>query len=134
MPDSFLFNKTFRVLEKSMDVSAKRHSMITSNIANVNTVGYQPKDIDFQKTLEKELLDDSGSMIGTHDKHYRYSGDTGSIHALKRGSGDETNPDPVNIDTEMTNLAENNIKYRTSAEILLRKIAKLRYVITEGGR
>lgn len=134
MSDSFLFNKTFRVLEKSLDVSAKRHSMISSNIANVNTVGYQPKDIDFQKTLDKELLNDSGNMTGTHEKHFRYSMDTGNIRAVKSGSGDETNPDPVNIDTEMTNLVENNIKYRTSAELLLRKISKLRHVITEGGR
>ncbi|MBW1995069.1 MAG: hypothetical protein JRI77_11575, partial [Deltaproteobacteria bacterium] len=47
---------------------------------------------------------------------------------------DNTGLDPVNIDTEMTHLIENNLKYRTSVEMLLRKMGMLKHAITEGGR
>ena len=40
----------------------------------------------------------------------------------------------INIDKEMTKLVENNLRYRSAAEILLRKINLLKEVIKEGGR
>ena len=42
--------------------------------------------------------------------------------------------DSVNIDTEMMNLMENNIKYRTTTEVFLRKLKVLNYAIDEGGK
>ncbi len=134
MPDSLVFGKTFNLLGKSVNIAAKRHSLIAGNIANMNTIGYQPKDIDFHQALERELNNQQDDLARTHKKHM--SGDTDSELSgkVRKSEGDEFNLDSVNIDTEMTNLAENNIKYRTSVELLMRKIAKMRHVIQEGGR
>jgi flagellar basal-body rod protein FlgB len=48
------------------------------------------------------------------------------------GDVDRYHLDSVNIDTEMANLVENNLTYRTTTELLLRKTAILRTAITEG--
>ena len=40
----------------------------------------------------------------------------------------------LNIDKEMTKLTQNNLIYRASVEVLLRKMAILREVISQGGR
>jgi flagellar basal body rod protein FlgB len=40
----------------------------------------------------------------------------------------------VDIDKEMTKLAENNLMYRTGVEVLLRKLAALKHAIIEGGK
>jgi flagellar basal-body rod protein FlgB len=40
----------------------------------------------------------------------------------------------VDIDQEMTNLANNNLQYRTNTEMLMRKLSMIKYSITEGGR
>ncbi len=132
MSKDLLFNNTYKMLGKSLDVSAKRHSLISSNISNIDTIGFKSKDLDFQKTLEEEMYG-SGGLEKTNSKHF----DTGierMIDGKTRENEDEYNLDPVNIDQEMNNLAENNIKFRTSVEMMLRKIGILRHAISEGGR
>ena len=43
------------VLDKAADVSWTRETLITNNLANVNTPNYKRKDIDFQSALRNEL-------------------------------------------------------------------------------
>ena len=72
MADLFNSDTAFKVLEKSMDISAKRHRLITNNIANVDTIGYSAKDIDFKKALQEALEERSDSLFRTHPKHIEY--------------------------------------------------------------
>lgn len=135
MTASYPFDQTYAVLGKSLNISAKRHGLITGNIANIDTVGYQPKDLDFQETLRKAIDSTPGKLSRTHPGHLPSRGELDSVSGKPRlRTGNPNNPDSVDIDTEMTNLMENNLKYRTSVEMLLRKLGILRHAITEGGR
>ena len=132
MADSLVNDSTLNALEKALDISTKRHALITNNIANVDTIGYTPKDLDFKKTLRKALDSNSINLQRTHPQHIQIGpsatgqiqGD-GAVKELKR------RPD---IDKEMAHLVENNIKFRTSVEMLLRKMHMIRHAIAEGGR
>jgi flagellar basal-body rod protein FlgB len=134
MADMFIFDDTTRLLGKAMDVTAKRHALIAGNIANLDTVGYQPKDLDFKKTLETVMAGGSQKLATTNVRHIP-AGETVRTVRSRVMEG-EAGPglDSVNIDREMTHLMENNIQYRSSVEMLLRKIGMLRQAITEGGR
>lgn len=137
MNAGYPFDKTHQLLSRSMDISARRHNLITGNIANMDTIGYKPRDIDFQKTLEKVMEKPPKSDLSTtHPDHF--DGTRGDRPLRMPGEiideSDEYHLDSVDIDTEMSNLVENNIQYRTAAEMLLRKIGILQYTITEGGR
>ena len=134
MADLFDTNSTWNVLEKSMDVSADRHRLITNNIANIDTIGYQAKDLDFNKALQEALEERSGDLVQTHPKHIIPAPVSGAlkINGSKNALDDQV--DPVDIDQEMTHLVENNIKYRTSVEMLLRKMNMLKQAIAEAGR
>jgi flagellar basal-body rod protein FlgB len=136
MPDSRIFGRTYEVLSNSLDISAKRHNLITSNIANMDTIGYKPKDLDFKKTLKRLMEPPSPpDMMQTDKKHF--SGTDVNPYLITGNNSEEVDIyhlDSVNIDTEMTHLVENNIKYRTSIEMLLRKMDQLRFAIREGGR
>ena len=133
MAGSFVIDSTTRFLGKALDVSSKRQSMITSNVANIDTVGYAPRDIDFKKTLVQALESRApGKLAHTHPKHFS-RGDSVEISNTAR-SGNEMSSETVDIDNEMARLAENNIQYRTSVEMLLRKMNMLRNAITDGGR
>ena len=136
MPDSRMFGRTYEVLSNSLDISAKRHNLIASNIANMDTIGYKPKDLDFKKTLKRVMAPPNPpDMSQTHKKHYAgFNVNSSSINGENSEDVDIYHLDSVNIDTEMTHLVENNIKYRTATEMLLRKMEKLRYAIREGGR
>ena len=132
MPKTYLFDNTYNMLSKSMDVASKRHSLVSSNIANMDTIGYKPRDLDFQKTLEA-AMSKGGRLTETNRLHYAH-GTTSPMEGEIRDSGDEINLDPVNIDTEMGNLLENNMKFRTSVEMMTRKMNILKHAISEGGR
>jgi flagellar basal-body rod protein FlgB len=134
MSDLFSLDQTVKVLEKSLDISARRHRMITNNLANMDTIGFRPTDLDFRKTLEQAVENRAGKLLRTHPKHLPHR-----LNSVLKGSEREpdahaTGLDPVDIDTEMTNLVENNLKYRTSVEMLLRKMGFLKHTIAEGGR
>ncbi len=133
MDRSHLFDNTYRLLGKSIDVSTRRHSLIAGNVANLDTVGYTPKDIDFQKTLEIEMERGKSKLTRTNEKHYAAGSDTSTLRTSVDSDGFDSD-DPVNIDDEMTKLVENNIKYMTSVEMLKRKMRILKHAISEGGR
>jgi flagellar basal-body rod protein FlgB len=125
MSRELLIDNTYALLGKAMDVSARRHNLITGNIANMDTVGYEARDLDFQKTLEAEMTQGTGSMSRTHAKHFQ--GRPGG--ALSTETVEEA---PVDLDREMSRLVENNIRYRSTVEMMMRKVATLRDAIGEG--
>lgn len=136
MTDSRIFNRPLQVIAKSLDISAKRHNLISSNIANMDTIGYEPSDLDFQKTLKRAMGDRQPDyMDKTHARHLSpYGQDSFSMNGDSSEEVDIYHLDSVNIDTEMLNLMENNIKYKTTTELLLRKMTMLNYSIDEGGK
>lgn len=136
MKGSFIFDKTYQILGHALNITSRRNALISGNIANVDTIGYQPRDIDFQKALKKAVQEGGdGELRQTHPKHLpRHDPSAGFPEEVRAGAAGEFQPDSVDIDTEMTNLLENNITYRTSIEMLLRKIGMVRQSITEGGR
>ncbi|MCK4389071.1 MAG: flagellar basal body rod protein FlgB [Desulfobacterales bacterium] len=126
MPMKSLFGRTFRVIERSLDITKKRHGLIASNIANLDTPGYRPKDIDFKGALKDALEGISVDLARANPRHF------GSKVFYPEPS--LSSADSVDIDKEMSKLAENNLRYRASVEALLRKLSMLKFAITEGGR
>ena len=136
MTDSRIFGPTLKLIGKSLDVSARRHNLIAGNIANMDTIGYKPMDLDFNKTLKRAMGEKEPDVLDrTHYKHLSAKGE--NSFAMKGENSEEVDIyhlDSVNIDTEMMNLMENNIKYRSTTEMLLRKMQILNYSIDEGGK
>ncbi len=136
MADSRIFGHTTEVIGKALDVSARRHNLIAGNIANMDTIGHKPSDLDFNKTLKRLMGEKEPDYLEkTHPQHLPPDQDEKFV--MKGSDSEEVDLyhlDSVNIDTEMMNLMENNIKYRTTTELLLRKMKILQYSIDEGGR
>ena len=134
MSDIFKSDQTFRMLEKSLDISAKRHRLITNNLANMDTIGFKPKDLNFKKALDAAMEEKTGNLFRTHPKHMDPHPGRALKGRVRESDAEIHGRDPVDIDVEMTNLVENNIKYRSSVEMLLRKMGILKLSIAEGGR
>lgn len=134
MPDS-LFDGTIGLLSKTLDITAKRHSVISSNIANAETPGYKTQDISFGDELKKALGNDGAEMRKTNARHL--SGDTGSMmtpHPVDADGNLRNDDNNVSMDEEMSKMAQNTIQYNTAAQIVARKFATLKYAISEGRR
>jgi flagellar basal-body rod protein FlgB len=134
-----IFDKTTRALGASVNMRQIRNNVITSNIANAETPGYQAKKIDFEDALTRALdLEGNGQLKGEEPGHYPTG--PGALSRIKADIYE--NPDAeinndgntVNPEREMTSLAENSIIYRAAIQLINKKMAALKYAVTEGGR
>ncbi len=107
MTDSRIFGYTSRMIGKALDVSARRHNLIAGNIANMDTIGYKPADLDFNKTLNWVMQEKEPDYIDkTHPKHLSPNNENGPPMDGKNSEEvDIYHLDSVNIDREMMSLA-----------------------------
>ncbi len=133
MPTDKIFGGTFNTLEKSLDILNKRHTLIAGNIANMDTPSYKPREIDFKEALGNAMNNKTVGMIQTHPLHFGRINEY-SVYVDVATDQSSNGLNWVDIDKEMTKLAENNLMYRTGVEVLLKKLAGLKHAIIEGGR
>jgi flagellar basal-body rod protein FlgB len=135
MPDNLSFKKTFHALESAISIARQRHNYVTSNISNLDTSNYKPKDIDFKAAMANALESDQKIALSrTHPGHIGVGMEPEHRVEPSEERGEWNGYNWVNIDREMLKLSENNLMHRTAVETLLRKIAILKEVIREGGR
>ena len=129
-----LFDRTIDFLGQSLNIRGARQGLLTSNIANAETPEYAAKDIPFQKILKQKLGEDSGvQMEKTHTRHFPEPG----VQPGREGGLPwelEKDPQGVNLDREMTKLAENNLMYQSAVQALAKKLETIKYIISEGGK
>ncbi len=117
-----LFDKTITVLSRALDYHARRHTTIVSNIANIDTPGYHAREVVFEKELALQMnetktgRDRNGTNGATREQS--------SIRVVETDK-------PVNIDSEMSTLAENAIRYNLGVELLSRKLRSIKDLVRE---
>jgi flagellar basal-body rod protein FlgB len=115
---SWLNSVQVHLLERFLDLAAKRQGLITSNIANVDTPGYRAKDIDFQGELQRAL-----------------QGDTAATEPFVREvPGLVTRPDgnDVSVDRESLLLSEVQLQFGIAEQLLKSEFKNVRLAINEG--
>lgn len=136
---SKLFNFADKIQVESMQQRLKRHQVLSSNIVNSETPGYRALGYDFEEQLQAIANEDGPLALKTTDpKHFKnaFTGADGSLSPDVYVVPTETiteDGNTVDVDREMTKLAENQILYRSAVEIINRKIGMLKYAIN-GGR
>jgi len=136
MDKNELFGHTFNLLEKSLNLRAARHGVISANIANMDTPGYKAFDL----LIEKELAAYQGTenkigLTKSDPGHFPLSQDksvSGDMMVKESGQFSlRKDGNTVNIDRSMSKLAENNLMYNIAAKILQKKFQGMKSVIQE---
>lgn len=117
-----LFDKMVTMLSNRLDYRNKRHNVVVSNIANIDTPGFKPSEVTFRDEFDKA---GQLTMKTTHAKHIP---PTSTESVSYEVTASEEN---VKIDTEMSSLAENNLMYNATVEMLARKFRGLNTVLKE---
>lgn len=127
------FQRLLDVVKVSLKLRAKRHELISSNIANVDTPGYRRKDINFEKVMQS-YLEKERFLRTTHPQHFLKRERT--WEDLIRTFEPQTlgTPNNVTLEEEMTNLMENQLLYESTLQALAKELERLKEIITEGGR
>jgi flagellar basal-body rod protein FlgB len=131
---SHIFDKTMGALNKSIDLRLNRQNIINSNIANAETPNYKAKVVDFEDALAKAIATDERFAKAAPGSV------SNQINAVKPNVYD--NPDinitndgnTVDMEKEMAALAENTVLYKAAVQLINKKLAQMKYAVTEGGR
>lgn len=132
-----IFDKTMRLIERTLDLRAARHQVIVSNIANEETPGYRSKDMRFQDALASAARGRPDvSLAVTHGRHLGVRGDAVARAAgrvVDTGDGDlPLDANTVNLEIEMAKLSDNAMHYNTAATVMGVRLRQLLGVIREG--
>lgn len=115
------------VLEKACDASWTRNSVISNNIANVDTPGYKRKDVSFEEYLRSEIgYTDSLDAEVADAQLDALNATTYTDYATASYRLDGNN---VDIDTENAELAKNQIKYYVLLDSVTQEFSRLKSVI-----
>lgn len=131
-----LMGKTVALLSHALDFRSARQSVISGNLANVDTPGYRPQELSFDKALRKEVEKDGISLSKTDNRHFPNPGDPTTAkgeHTMESMEGELSESNQLSIDREMAKMVQNNLLYEASAKLLAKKFDSLRMAI-EGNR
>ena len=128
-----LFGNTFGALERSLDYSTAKNRVIGDNIANSDTPNYKAKDVVFKNVFESAMKTQQ-TNFRTHEKHIQFQDHPNTDYSIvtNKNTKYNNNKNNVDIDKEMTSLAENQIYYQSLVDRLNGKFGDLQTVIRGG--
>ena len=130
------FDPVIGALNTSLNLRLLNQNVISANIANADTPGYHAQAVEFEQALRDAL--GVGTKVpaqGNNPNHI--------VHHATDPVDPEIYDDPNGVESldgntvdragEMAKLAENQLLYDASVEMLKRKLGMLKYSISEGG-
>lgn len=95
-------------LARMIDVAEQRHSVISQNIANVNTPGYRARDLEFEAALAGQLRGNGDSPVTETETQIVY----------QAGLSVRTDGNNVDLDREVGQLNQNALLHQTYTQVL----------------
>ncbi|MDY6324296.1 MAG: flagellar basal body rod protein FlgB [Catonella sp.] len=116
------------VLEAASNASWARNNVISNNIANVDTPGYKRKDVQFESYLEMELI--RGGTLARRVSEVNLDQIRPVIYTDQASLSYRMDGNNVDIHTENTYLAENQIRYKYLINSMTQEFSRLRTAMT----
>jgi len=124
-------DRTFRILESSINGAVARQKIIAHNISNVNTPGFKQFLVDFENQLangQKPL-----PLKTTNPKHLGGSGGKDAVITTRDESPAlQLDGNNVNLEQQMNLMAKNELYMNAATNQLNKKISMKRYVLSDG--
>ena len=120
-------------MKSFLDYSARKQQVITSNLANSETPGYRAKELNFTDVLQQELRGD-GVLRRTRERHIEGTPTLIREAEVHEKANDALGRDGnnVDLDREMTQLAQNVLKFSVVSRLYQQKIQLIKFSLREG--
>jgi flagellar basal-body rod protein FlgB len=126
-----IFDRTMRLLERTLDLRSAKHRVIASNLANEETPGYRASELNFMDQLQSArkgrlpivLAATQSGHFGAHGRH-GIQAVTGKLSEVPAGDL-PLDANSVNLELEMAKLSENAMQYNAAATILAKRFTSL---------
>ena len=137
-----IFDATLTTLERSLDVRLARQSVLAGNVANADTPGFQPRELDFTAAMAAAApgAGQRPSVEGSPRVGDVALGSAGALApsapeafvAEVPGAAPGIDGNAVDLDRTLVAVSENAMQYGASARAAGKKLAILRYVANDG--
>lgn len=135
---SDILGRNFSILSAGLDGLAMRERLHAENIANIDTEGYQARTVDFESTLKNAIDEPSNSPLGANGAGLPNSVSDAAVGSGALQSNFQVKATPgapgVNKDHEVSEMMNDNIRFRVLSQQVTNRISELRSVIAEIGR
>jgi flagellar basal-body rod protein FlgB len=128
--------ETVKILQNLLDYCTVKNKVIAKNIANIGTENYKKEDVTF-----KDILNDNvNSLLKTsNDKHIAGLNTKSPNHPqfeFTENQSDEMDSgvNNVNIEKEMTDLAENTLRYQFATKKVSEYYKVIQNVLSEASK
>ena len=124
-----------RLYEAALDVRSATHEIVASNVANEETPGYKASRLPFKEALDTALSETSPlEALRAHPKHFPIvnSNKQQFQEAIRVEAGTAHDGNSVNLEQEMTLMAENTLIYQAVSQILRGRFQAWSNAISEG--
>lgn len=131
-----LNNHTLMFLEKGLQGSTAKQKAIGHNLANYNTPGYDRNQVNFKEQLKSAL--GTSKRLGLTAPKEAHITNQPPLHKITprvdkvRNTNMNIDGNNVDLDQEMTSMAENLIYQNTAISQINSRIGVLKNVISEG--
>lgn len=115
------------VLQQAADASWLRNSIISNNIANVDTPNYKRKDVQFETYLIEQLA--GGDTMDSYVDGMDLSSLEATIYTDNSNLSYRLDGNNVDIDTENAEFAKNQIKYNVMTDAISQEFSRLKTAI-----
>jgi len=115
-------------LGRFLDVDVARYKLVATNLANIDTPGYQTRDLDFRSELRRASAEASGMEEG------RLA--SASFHPVARrvhGLMERPDGNNVSVERESLLLAEAQMKFNLGVQLLKDQFHTISMAINSGG-
>ena len=115
------------VLDKALDASNLRETVITNNLANINTPGYKRREVDFESLLRQELDKIKWNSLDEKMNDVQLSPLNAGVHFDMQAYGYDYRLDGnnVDVDVENTELASEQLRYQLIADSVTQEFSRL---------
>lgn len=128
MINSDVFNYV-NVLNKVADAAWQRNDILANNIANVDTPGYKRQDVDFQSQFRRALGNSRYETVDAKVAHVSGTELQARVYTDAANFSYRLDGNNVDVDSEGTELASNQIWYNGLKDSISQEFANLMLVM-----
>jgi flagellar basal-body rod protein FlgB len=125
-------------VERSLDALSMRHSAVASNIANINTPGYQKVEVNFEEALidalerstpkhgsgVPDMMDGMEITSGSQNVMLSWQ----PVMSKSETGAQRLDGNKTTVETEMSGMAHNAVKYNALASVVAKEFQLLKSV------
>lgn len=127
-------NPTLQILKTGLDGLERRHTLLSNNIANMNTPGFVAQDVDFKSVMDAQARNiERGEGLQLSETSENHMMDD-QMRSDKWDEAVTNSLDAPDMQSQMVGLNQNSMQYSAVAQLVNQQLSRYRKAIQDGSR